>query len=452
MVKFFILFFVFSVGFPFSGKAAPLRIFLKFDPPEKEVYVGQETRFNITLYDRIGLNDVVLVPPELPNADIFLSQNKPFLFFNKDDGITYDANELHFSLVPKSAGNMRFPPFCLSAAAPTMISARDLPENISLLDTGELIICTAPFEIKVDPLPEYAVPLFAAEEVSLYDGVVPKKNEIEAGTSVKRSLLLSATGTLPAFLPDFNLPPVKNAKTYNGKTERNQPASPSNLKAALRRTVIIVPQEEGSLVLPEVKVPWMNVRTGRIQISVIPSRVLTVKPVVLSEEKKVSFETGNEKKGNIFLLNGKGWCLIPFVSALLAFLFFVLIKKIKRRMYRNNLIKAVETACLSGKAEEMEKAVLLWAKGFFPNDRFVSLSDVRSLFSAENEEFVRRLEDLEQYLYGTGRFARHLPETVENLGGKIYDAFKTVSPVKRTRKKEKKNCLPQLYPDDFTSS
>lgn len=452
MVRFFFLIFFLTAFFPVAGKTAPVRIYLEFEPPVKEIYIGQETGFKITLFDRIGLQEVALVPPDMPNADVFLLQNKPEREVEKD-GFSYDTNELYFNLVAKSVGEMAFPSFCLSASAPTMISARDLPDDIDLLPSGKLVICAPPFSVNVKRLPENSPALFAAKEVRVYDGIVPKSGEIPVGSPVKRSLLLAVTGTLPVFLPDFKSEEIKNAKVYNGKTERNQPFSPLNLKAALRQTVIVVPQKEGELVLPEIRIPWLNAETDQVEISVIPARRLTVSAVP-SDFRKKEEPAVPEKRGASFQ-NGPDYKYFAFAGAVFLLCLagiFLFVKFLKRLFYRKSLVDAVEKACLSGDAERIEAALLAWAAAFFSEKRFLSLSDIRKMFGGENDEFVLRLEALEEYLYGTGRFAKHLPMAAENLGKDIYDAFRTVLAVKRTVKKEKKDSLPRLYPDDFTSS
>ena len=115
------------------------------------------------------------------------------------------------------------------------------------------------------------------------------------------------------------------------------------------------------------------------------------------------------------------------------------------------LIKDVETACLKEDFRAASSAILVWAAANFPDYSFGNLADVRRLFTGKSDEFVRRLEDLEMYLYGTGRFAKHLPTAKENLGKNIVCAFKEAVRLKIQTEPKKKEQLPHLYPDDSIS-
>jgi len=450
MVKKFFLSFLMILFGSKTGRTEPQRLSLFFEPPAKEAYIGQEVQFQIKILDRIGLKDIDIIPAEWPNADIFLIKKTTYQEA-VDKRVSYTANEFVFSLIPKSWGEMFFPSFCLGANAPTLISARGLPKDLKIFEDGKIGICSPSFSITVKELPKYPRRLFAATDVKLFDGVVPKSQTIPVGTPIKRSLLLAAQGTLPAFLPDFQMGQIKNGRFYNGKTERSMPQFKEGVAAALRQTIIFIPRQAGNFILPEVKVPWLNTRTGKIETSVVPSYTLTVlpDPEAAKEDLKTpvlqaAAETEKEKiKINKFLIG-----IIPFLFIVLGMFFYKILKK---KQARDRLVKAVEEACLKGDFNAASSAILAWAAAICPDCSFFNLTDVKRLFAGKSDEFVRRLEELEMYLYGTGRFAKHLPMAKENLGKDICNAFKEAVQLKIQTKTEKKEHLPRLYPDDSIS-
>lgn len=447
MVVFFFLFWTFLTISP--AQAAPQRLIIRLKPPQREVYIGQEASFKINLLDRIGLKNIRVIPAEWPNADVFLMGEKNGTLVEKD-GTSFNMKELRLSLVAKSAGRMTFPPFCLSATAPTMISARDMPAEVKFKGAGIIEICARPFFLEVKKLPEYTPPLFAAAEVRVFDGVMPKSDSVKAGTPIKRSLLLTAKGTLPAFLPDFKVSKVKNCRIYNGKTERTEPPLKNGLIAALRKTVVFIPQHPGQVVLPEIKVPWLNVSTGKVETAVIPAHTLRVSAAneITREEKNKTLVATNEnpQKNKDFSIRRRmsAGLIGCFACAILA---LYLWRFLRKRQKRKEIVRAVEKACLNGETEKIPNAVLLWAAKTFPEHSFVSLADLRQLFKGRSDDFVQRLEELEQFLYGTGRFAKHFPEAKENLGKDFLDAFTEASQTKIKPEREKRTRLPGLYPD-----
>lgn len=446
MVK-FIVFLCLSVFYSPPADAAPYRLILEFTPPPETLYLGQESFFQIKLLDRIGLTDVGIVPADWQNVDIFLDANRPDETAVRN-GITYSVKTLYFSLVAKSTGRISFPPFCLSALAPTMISARDLPPDVKITSDGRLKICTPSFSFDVKALPEHSPPLFAAGQVELFEGVLPKERSVRQGTPVKRSLVLTAKGTLPAYLPDFQTREQENVRIYKGKTDRTMITGKRELISAVRQTVVFVPERAGELVLPEISVFWLNTQTHQIEESKIPPYTLTVLSAGLPEneqnppaESEPAEQKDNSQLFSSFVTRSAGICLLPILAAV------PFIPFLKKRLKRRKLVKAVERACLSDDPEKAASALLAWARDKFPGCRMIDLSDIRKNFNGQAADFIAALNELELFLYGTGRFARHLPAAKETLGKKLLQAFYVAAQVKIKRRSGPKKYLPNLYPD-----
>ncbi|MBQ8346848.1 MAG: BatD family protein [Alphaproteobacteria bacterium] len=447
MVK-FIVFLCLSVFYSLQAGAAPYRLTLEFTPPPETLYLGQESFFQIKLLDRIGLTDVGIVPADWQNVDIFLDPGRPDETAVRN-GITYSVKTLYFSLVAKSTGKISFQPFCLSALAPTMISARDLPPGVRIMPGGRLEICTPSFSFDVKALPDHFPPLFAAAQVELFEGVLPKERSVRQGTPVKRSLVLTAKGTLPAYLPDFQTQEQKNVRIYKGKTDRTMITGKRELISAVRQTVVFVPERTGELVLPGISIFWLNTRTRQIEESKIPPYTLTVLPAgQLEYEQKppAEAEPAAGRKSNVrtffsFVMRSAGVCLLLILAAV------PFIPFLKKRLKRKNLVKAVERACLSDDPEKAASALLAWARDKFPDRRIIDLSDIRESFNGQAADFIAALNELELFLYGTGRFARHLPAARETLGKKLLQAFYAAEQVKIKRRAGQKKHLPDLYPD-----
>ena len=441
------MFFLFILGMfflPFPAQALPLRLFLEFDAPQKDIYIGQETFFSVRVFDRLGLSDITVIPPDWNNTDVFLQENPLSEPVIKND-IPYTVNELRFSMVVKMTGSIFFTPLCMTAFAPSMISVRDLPESVSVSPNGDIQICTPPFFIEVKPLPEHSPSLFAAESVELFDGISPKAVAVQAGTPIKRSLMMAAKGTLPAFLPDIKVDDIPDVSVYNGKTERTSPPQKDKLIAALRQTIIFIPKKAGEFFLPEIKVPWMNTKTGKIEVSVAPAYkmiVLPSKEVAENKEEDASLNPVEEKTQTPYFT-----VFVYIISSFAFFVLFVFFIVRRRRQKAEKFVKAIEKACGNGDMEKTAASLLLWAAKRFPEHSFLNLADVRKLFEGRADDFVAKLRELEHYLYGTGRFAKHLPMTGKKLGEEIFSAFQEAARLKyKKQKKEKKN-LPALYPE-----
>ena len=385
------------------------------------------------------------MPADWPNVDVFAWEKKIGSAV-AEDGTSYILHDILLSMVPKAAGEMIFPSCCLILNAPTMVSDRDLPDTVRFLPDGGMEICTPRVQMTVNKLPPSSSPLFAASEVKLFDGVEPKVSSVREGTPVKRSILLSAKGTLPAFLPDFTIEEIENSRIYKGKTERTSPSGQKGVSAALRQTIVIVPKKAGKIVLPEIKVPWFNTQTGQTETAVAPAYSLTVLPAsdVVAEENEAENVPEQKEKTPVRSKAFLGSVFLP-VFLLPVWLFF---KAAGKRKARKEVVNAVRTACLNNDFERVSQAILAWAVSVFPDASVKNLADVRAEFLEKSPEFVQQLEKLEQYLYGTGRFAKHIPSAKESLGKDLFASFQQAAQIKFPKRKKKKAKLPALYPDD----
>ena len=443
MVRFIIFLFVF---YSYSAFAAPFRVALEVKPPPETLYLGQEVFFELKLLDRIGLTDVRIVPKDWQNVDIFLdSENNEETVVRNDT--SYSAKSFYFSLIPKSAGPMSLLPFCLSASAPTMISTRDLPPDVKITDSGRLEICASSFFINVKTLPYHSPALFAAAQVELFEGVVPKTRSIRQGSPIKRSLVLTAKGTLPNFLPDFENQEQKEVRVYKGKTERTTIFSKRNVISAVRQTIVFIPERAGQLDLPEINIFWLNTVTDKIEKSTIPAYRLTVLPVEsLKPENTLpeALQIQPEEKRNFSQIS------VRQISGLFLGLFSALVFSyhyLRKHLRQKHLIKAVETACMADDLKKTEQSLLLWAKAKFPHQRIMDLSDIRRIFAGKASDFTAALDELELFLYGTGRFAQHLPGKKHMLARKLWQTFYKARQTKTAKKSKRKKYLPDLYPD-----
>lgn len=394
------------------------------------MYVGQEVFFEIKLLDGIGLTNVGIVPAELPEVELFLNVGR-----TKADGKSGEVKTFSFSFVPKKAGRTDFAPLCLSADAPSMISVRDLPEFAAVTPDGRVRICAPAFSFNAKSVPAGAA--FAAAGTEMFDGISPNVSEIKAGSPVKRSLVLTAKGTLPAYLPDFPVKDMPDVRIYKGKTERTVINAPETLIAAVRQTVVFVPQRAGELALPETAVAWLDTRTGQIRETKIPARMLKVLPAETEAENVSEPPKQVEKRKKT---NRQKSFLILF--AVMAAASAARLTGRKRRRAKAEVLRAGGT----GDPAVLAAALIRWGKDRFASAHIRNLSGLRAVYAGTDDNFVRALDDLQDHLYATGRFAKHFPDAKEKLTHEVTAAFERAERIKIKRKKKTVNRLPDLYP------
>lgn len=438
MVKFQTIL-LFLLAAAVRAEAAPLRLWYDFDPPPASFYAGQEVKFALTLYDAIGLSNIGVVPTDWKNGDLYMENPETGKRVERG-GQVYDATVFRFGLVVKSAGRTDYSPLCLMAKG-SVLSARDLPDYVHVGRAGTVAVCTPPLSFDVLPVPPHAPPLFPASGVELFEGVSPRSDTVKAGVPLKRSLILTAKGTLDAFLPDFSTAAPDGAKSYDGRTERTLSTAGKELVAAVRKTVVVVPERAGRLELPAIDVWWLNTATGRAEKSTVPPRVLTVVSDVPDVVPQSAVPPPETRPADFFdrkaAAGGSGILCAALFAAL----------RLKRGRRREKLRKAVLDALKKQDFDGAAKAIVDWAKNACPEQKIVDLSGVQTLCAKSAAAFAADVGELQAYLYATGRFGKHVPSAQTALAEKLARSFgqACAAPLK-PRAKPKKH-LPDLYPD-----
>lgn len=459
-------FFAFLSLFPFAETAAQ-EVFTEIFPVKKEVYLGEEFEIRLRIWDALGLAELVFMPSDWKNIDVFPDPKTDERII-KRNGKPYQVTQVRLRSVIKTAGRQTFPSLCMVANVPEKIIAGhvDLGREFSKksenaynnvvfsLERKELTVCSEPFSVNVLNLPERNPPLFPATAVKLSSGIAPRSKSVEAGTPVKRTVVLTAQGTLAGYLPDVAGGEPEGVRTYPARLEHSQSASGKRLTAGLRRTVVYIPERAGELVLPEIRVDWLNTATGNMETSTLPSEKISVLPAsATGKSRTASFESGKkadavaefetavkEKLSHLKrLFPEKGGLAFVLVFAFFAGMVFRAVKPAAARMMlRRRAVSDVKKACAGNDCKRMEKALIFWAQTECGDRRILNLADIGASIAGGNADVGAVLGKLSRRLYEDGE--------IDVSGAEVFSVFCKCRSSIRKRKKEK-DVFPDLYPD-----
>ncbi|MGB0468860.1 MAG: BatD family protein [Pontibacterium sp.] len=107
-------------------------------------------------------------------------------------------------------------------------------------------------------------------------------SEVTEGEPVTRTLTLQVEGLSSNQLPELKWPEVAGIKQYAATPVPNQQYINNRLISGLTLEVTLIPSRAGELILPEIRIPWWDVKNNREQVAVLPAkklRVLAAAPV-----------------------------------------------------------------------------------------------------------------------------------------------------------------------------
>ena len=306
--------------------------------------------------------------------------------------------------------------------------------------------------VNVKPIPEnYAGKQWVPALILLATSEWKDKNpKFKVGETVARYITIVASGLSENRLPDIKLPENPDWKQYPDKPQYSSAVHDGKFVSQETVRVVYIPQKSGKMVLPEIRIPWFNVKTGKTEYAVVESQEIDVAPnaayenislpekeqAVRSEPKEQPKVKAAKKKNNSQNDNK----LVVFVAAIIAFISGLIVsfllfgrkQKSNKKITESDNLKSIRQALDKKDYREVRDSLLQWGQNVFLHERINNLQDLVNMM--EDDEFASQCEILNSLLYS------HTDKTLDEKV--IINALKNAGR-KKTRKTD--TPLPNLY-------
>ena len=307
-----------------------------------------------------------------------------------------------------------------------------------------------PVNVDVQPIPQdnngyWWLPSSQVEISSDWDEQLP---EFKVGESVNRKITLLAAGVTDTQLPKLVFPEVSGIKQYPENPQTESVVVEQGIISKMDINVVYIPDEGGKITIPEVVVPWYNVKTQKMEKAVLPAIDVNVigqaaKPKIKPSQpvndiaKNDEQNTLETKETSLPLKTIVGLIALAFALGIGAS--YVLLKlqqssKDKKEEPKQVVQPDVKKAIKSRDLKTIRDEVILWAKNNNPDEVIRNLDDVSDVYN--NTELSSCLKQLTTMLYSgkQGEFDFQRLDKVMSLLSK-----------KNKGSKDKKSLLPELY-------
>ena len=350
-----------------ASNALGLDYFVEIPKTPAEVFAGQQFDMKLQLWDAVDATGARFLAFDWKDIDVFPDKSQR-MFNSSVNGRLYRVTEMRLKAVVKKAGKQYFPQICVARIVKdTSVQASEAAgEKVLVEEEKDIATCTDPFAINVKPLPKN---VFPAEDVAVLSGILPESGTVAVGSPLKRSLVLKATGTLPAYLPDLIAEEIPFVKIYDGQLVQTLDKSQRTIVAEAKRTTVYIPEKAGKIVLPEIRFSWLNTLTGRLEKGYFPAETITVveaanpdNPIRTAEAEtpqkppsvSVSFKFDFQKYKKY---------LPSLLYAFAVVLSSLAIKKMSRPTLEKRRLRInVFNACEQNDLKEIEQSLILWAE------------------------------------------------------------------------------------------
>ena len=441
----------------------------------KNPYVQQEVNLTVRIYDTGGLQLERIVPLDNDeNNWVVKSLGEPEVESKVIDGRSVRVIKIRFALFPQKSGPLPTPEFVAEGfylsrgASPMQQIFDDTFGTLNINGLGAdfadifavkntVALSAAPIDINVRPIPAqndggWWIP---AESLELYSEWKPAPPQFKVGEAVTRNIYMKAVGVADNQLPNISFKDSGSLKQYPEKPVSEM--KNENGKIASYRLIsnVYIPGAPGQAVVPEIKVNWFNVKTGRPESTTLPAMTVMVAPnpqaapapqapaapeatppvtqsqAAPAENSPAAPQTAASHPGLYIGLASAAFLLGIGISWLL---FGRRTNRSETKLsagdYRNEVIKAAR----SGQLKELRNNLIGWAKEFYADAKIKNLKDIAA--HAQNERFTQVLDNLSSLMYAS--------KSSQWDGEAFISAFDEGSRKRRTAPRAKAP-LPDLY-------
>jgi hypothetical protein len=294
------------------GEARP--VLLEVEAQPHQPYVQGQVIYSVRVLSRVPLRQAGLSEPEAGDAIVEpLGEDKHYSTYR--DGRQYQVIERRYALFPQHSGKLEITAPVLSAQIPEQGQRRaSLRERLfgrdpfadvdsffggdPFADLGGIFEQTRPVQVRggdlaleVRPQPAgTASPWLPAKSLTLAEGWSPNPPVLRVGEPVTRTLTITAQGLTNAQLPDLQPPVPAGVKVYPDQAQGKTRPEGDTLVAQKVLKSALVPSRPGELALAEVRLPWWNTETGKLQVARLPAHTFEVLPaaVVVSAQSSAA--------------------------------------------------------------------------------------------------------------------------------------------------------------------
>ena len=259
------------------GELPPVFIETELSPGEGPYYVHAQFGLVVRVFYQQNLTEAAISQPEPSPASVRLLQETPYQA--ERGGERYRVLERYYAIFPERSGELRIPAMELSGR---LVERRSSGIWQPTVRGRRVRAQSEELTLQVEQRPagftgrdwQPARELSVSQQISSADA-------LRVGEPVTRTVLVDAVGLEENMIVEPAWPEIENARIY--------PDQPQGISRDDGRWVLghkefryaVVPEKEGELVLPELRIDWWDTKNNEQRTAVVPPHTLFVQPSVL---------------------------------------------------------------------------------------------------------------------------------------------------------------------------
>lgn len=250
-----------------SNNNAEQNVFFETGADVSKTYVQGQIIYSEKLYFSVPLDNHKLSEVEVADAVVQpLGNIKQFQ--TRINGRVFNVFQRQFAIFPQTSGDLIIPGPRYYGEITQGLWQPGRPVRVS----------HAPTTIKVLPKPaEYPnANWLPASNVVIDAQFSGDLNNMHTGEPITLNITLKASGQTASALPEIKLPEIPELKYYPDQGASQDISDDSGITGQRSQSIAILASKAGRYTLPEIKIPWWNVNSGRVEYATIAAQNLKV--------------------------------------------------------------------------------------------------------------------------------------------------------------------------------
>lgn len=257
-----------------ASAAQPQELFLQSEIEQQELYVQQLTYYQVTIYFSGDLQRGSLSEPKLEGA-VIQQLGQDAEGSSLVNGVRYRTITRRYTIIPQRSGNFEIIPPTFTGE----ILDRDNARYSYYSRTKTVVQQAQPLSINVNAVPDsFPGNWLVAGLVTLNEEWSPSQHDIVQGEPVTRIITLSAVDVAENQLPELQQQFPSGVRLYQEQPQTKSAERNGRLIAQKILTTAVVATDDGTLELPEIRLPWWNSKLNKLEYATLPAYKLEVQP------------------------------------------------------------------------------------------------------------------------------------------------------------------------------
>lgn len=248
-------------------------VFITAEVDYDETFVQAQVLYTIKIYRAVATRQPALREPTFSGAEVLVEIAGDERSYEAIlNGRAYNVVERIFAVFPQESGEI--------SISPSRFEARVLRDGRI---TGRKVFESESRTVIVKPIPAPPADFpnaawLPATELVLSDAWSREPDELRAGEPISRNVTVSALGQLETQIPVIEPPTAAGVNIYPDKPVLKRGLQDGGIRGIRTDQYAMIGANAGVVTLPQLELPWWDVKTGEWRVARLPERSVTILP------------------------------------------------------------------------------------------------------------------------------------------------------------------------------